>query len=308
MKIYSSAAAIVGSTPLVRLSGISEKLGLSTPIIAKLESANPTGSAKDRAALYMLNAAEEQGLIGEGAVIIESTSGNTGIALASLGTQRGYRVILTMPDTMSAERIKLLKAYGAEIVLTPGALGMNGAVEKANELAEKYPGSFIPNQFANSANADAHYNTTGPEIWEDTDGAVDILVACVGSGGTITGIGRYLKEHKPSVCVAAVQPERSPVLTGGEPGAHRIQGIGTNFIPEVLDMQLLDRVVSVGDDEAHEYMLMLARTEGILCGVSSGAALCAAVKLARCEENEGKMIVAVLPDTGERYLSLPEFE
>ena len=273
--------------------------------MAKLEYFNPTGSVKDRAALFMINDAERKGVLKSGGTIIEPTSGNTGIGLASIGTGRGYRVIIVMPDSMSEERRKLMKAYGAELVLTPGKEGMRGAIRKSEELKASMPDVVIMGQFSNNANADAHYMTTGPEIWKDTDGNVDIFVSAVGSGGTITGCGRYLKEHNPDITVIAVEPEASPVLSGGAPGVHRIQGIGAGFVPSVLDTAIYDRIVKVGDEDAFEMARMAGKTEGVLLGISSGAALAAAVKVAK--EAEGKTIVAMMPDSGDRYLSGPLF-
>ncbi len=305
--IYTSAEQLIGSTPMMELTNIEKKLSLKAKIIAKLEYLNPAGSVKDRAALYMLNDAEKRGLINKDSVIIEPTSGNTGIGLACIGAVRGYRVIIVMPDTMSAERRMLMTAYGAELELTDGKKGMKGAIERAEELAKLYPGSFIPGQFENKANALAHYETTGPEIFDDTDGNVDIFVAGVGTGGTITGIGRYLKEKKSDVKVVAVEPSGSPLLSKGEAGAHGLQGIGANFIPELLDTTVYDEIITITEDEAYEAGRMLGRSEGILCGISSGAALSAAIKLAQREENEGKNIVVLLPDTGDRYLSTALF-
>lgn len=303
--VYTSAQQLIGRTPLVELCNVEKEFGLKARLLAKLECFNPGGSAKDRVALSMLDDAEEKGLIGPGSVIIEPTSGNTGIGLAAVGAARGYRVIIVMPDTMSMERRLLMKAYGAELVLTEGAKGMQGSIEKAQELARQYPGSMVMGQFDNPANPKAHYLTTGPEIWEDTAGKVDCFVAGVGTGGTITGVGRYLKEQDPSVHVVAVEPASSPLLGGGTAGAHGLQGIGANFIPSVLDRQVYDRVVPVTEQEAYSAARMLGRTEGLLVGISSGAALHAAMELAKQPEYEGKTIVALLPDTGERYLSTP---
>lgn len=305
--IYTSVEQLIGKTPMLELTNIEKKLSLKAKIFAKLEYLNPAGSVKDRAALYMLNDAEERGLINKNSVIIEPTSGNTGIGLASIGTARGYRVIIVMPDTMSAERRVLMTAYGAELELTDGKKGMKGAIERAEELAAMYEGSFIPAQFENPANARAHYETTGPEIFADTEGEVDIFVAGVGTGGTITGIGRYLKEKNPDVKVVAVEPADSPLLSGGQAGAHGLQGIGANFIPELLDKTVYDEVMTITQNEAHEAGRMLGKSEGVLCGISSGAALSAAIKLAQMEENEGKNIVVLLPDTGDRYLSTALF-
>lgn len=303
-KICDSILETVGETPLVRLSRLEEKEGLEARILAKVEAFNPAGSAKDRIALNMIREAELSGRLRKGSVIIEPTSGNTGIGLAMVCAVKGYRVILTMPETMSVERQKLLAAYGAELVLTEGARGIAGAVEEAARLAEEIPDSFQPGQFVNQANPDMHMRTTGPEIWRDTAGEIDFFVAGVGTGGTITGTGAFLKKRNPEIRVVAVQPAGSPLLTGGKAGPHPIQGIGANFIPEILDMELYDEVLSAGGDAAVEAAAALAKTEGILAGISSGAAVWAAVELARRPENKGKTIVAFLPDTGERYLSL----
>ncbi len=292
---------LVGNTPLLEAVSIARELGLKSRVLLKLEYLNPTGSVKDRAALAMIDDAERSGRLGEGGTIIEPTSGNTGIGLAAIGTSRGYRVIIVMPDSMSEERRRLMRAYGAELVLTPGAEGMAGAIRKAESLSEEIPGSIVCGQFSNRANADAHYRTTGPEIWKDTDGHLDILVSAVGSGGTITGAGRYLKERDPSVSVVAVEPSASPVLSGGKAGRHGIQGIGAGFVPEVLDRGVIDAVETVSDEEAMEYARLAARKEGVLLGISSGAALAVALRLAR--KTEGKTIVAVMPDSGDRYLS-----
>ena len=306
-KIYTSADQLIGKTPLLRLTNLEKNEQLGATLLAKLEFFNPAGSAKDRVALNMILDAEEKGLLKPGATIIEPTSGNTGIGLAAVATVRGYKAIIVMPDSMSAERQILMGAYGAELVLTPGAEGMTGAIAKAEELAAAIPGSFIPDQFGNRANAEAHYKSTGPEIWADTDGQVDIFVACVGTGGTVTGTGRYLKEQNPAVKVVAVEPAESPLLSGGKAGPHGIQGIGANFIPKVLDTGVYDQVVTVTTGEAYETGRLLGKTEGILCGISSGASLRAAMELAKLPENEGKTIVALLPDTGDRYLSTPMF-
>ena len=300
MKIYTAVSQLVGRTPLLKLSYVQE-----ATVLAKLELFNPAGSAKDRVALAMIRDAEEKGLLKEGSVIIEPTSGNTGIGLAAMAAARGYRTIIVMPDSMSIERQKLMTAYGAELVLTPGTLGMQGAIEKAEEMAKAIPGSFIPDQFNNPANAKAHYETTGPEIWEDTDGTVDIFVAGVGTGGTITGTGRYLKEKNPNVQVVAVEPANSPLLSGGKAGPHGLQGIGANFIPGVLDQKIYDRVIPVTEEQAYAAARELGKKEGVLVGISSGAALYAAKLLA--EENPGKNIVVLLPDTGDRYLSTAMF-
>ena len=302
-QIYTSAEELIGRTPLLQL----KTTGLEARILVKLECFNPGGSAKDRAAVAMLNDAENRGILKPGAVIIEPTSGNTGIGLALVGTIRGYRVIIVMPDSMSMERRKLMGAYGAELVLTPGELGMTGAIAKAEELAASIPGSFIPGQFVNPANADAHFNTTGPEIWEDTQGSVDIFVAGVGTGGTVTGVGRYLKSKNPQVEVVAVEPAASPVLSGGKAGPHGIQGIGANFVPEVLDRTVIDRIMTAREGDACAAAREFGRTAGILVGISSGAALWAARELASLPENKGKTIVALLPDSGERYLSTTLF-
>jgi len=301
--IYPTMQQLIGRTPLLRAHNLERELGLNAQLLLKLECFNPAGSAKDRVALYMICEAEMQGKIGPGATIIEPTSGNTGIGLAAVCAVRGYRAIIVMPDTMSIERQLLMKAYGAEVVLTEGAKGMNGAIEKAEALAAEIPGSFIPDQFANPANAAAHEATTGPEIWADTDGKVDIFVAGIGTGGTITGVGRYLKKQNPAVRILGVEPASSPLLSGGQAGAHGLQGIGANFVPAVLDTSIYDSLAAVTEEEAYAAARLLARTEGVLTGISSGAALYAAIEAARQEENAGKTIVALLPDTGERYLS-----
>lgn len=293
--------ALIGRTPMLEAGNIMRSLGLRSRLLLKLEYLNPTGSVKDRAALYMIDDAEEKCLLQPGGTIIEPTSGNTGIGLASIGTSRGYRVIIVMPDSMSEERRILMKAYGAELVLTPGSEGMKGAIRRSEELAASIPGSVVMGQFSSSANARAHYETTGPEIWRDTEGSVDILVSAVGSGGTITGTGRFLKEMKPSVQVVAVEPSASPVLSGGEPGPHRIQGIGAGFIPSVLDRSVYDRIEQVTDEEAMEMARLAGCTEGVLLGISSGAALASAIRIAR--EEAGRTIVAIMPDSGDRYLS-----
>jgi len=307
-KIYTSADQLIGRTPLLELTHMEEKENLSAKVLAKLEYFNPAGSAKDRVALSMILDAEQRGLLQEGSTIIEPTSGNTGIGLACVAAARGYRTIIVMPDSMSAERQLLMGAYGAELVLTPGALGMSGAIEKAEELAKEIPGSFIPDQFGNPANAKAHYETTGPEIWEDTDGNVDIFVAGVGTGGTITGVGRYLKEKNPAVQVVAVEPADSPLLSGGKAGPHGLQGIGANFVPAVLDTTIYDRITPVTTEEAFAAARMMGKAEGILVGISSGAALHAALMLAKETENRGKTIAVLLPDTGDRYLSTDLFK
>lgn len=308
MNVYHSVAELIGNTPLLEVRQFAKKRGLRATVLVKLEGMNPAGSAKDRVALEMILRAEAEGKLRPGSVIIEPTSGNTGIGLASVARARGYRVILTMPDSMSQERRNLLAAYGAELVLTPGAQGMQGAVEKAEALAAEIPGSFVPGQFTNPHNPEAHYKTTGPEIWQDTGGQVDIFVATVGTGGTLTGTGRYLKEQNPAIRIVAVEPDASPLLSGGKAGPHGIQGIGANFVPEILDTALYDAVLRITDDEAYAYGRAMADDEGILVGISSGAALCAAAKLAARPENANKTIVAVLPDTGDRYLSTPLFQ
>lgn len=307
MKLYQSVSQLVGKTPLLALNHISSQLALPATILAKLECFNPAGSSKDRIALAMLDEAEEQGRLTPSSVIIEPTSGNTGIGIAAVAASRGYKVMLTMPETMSVERRNLLKAYGAELVLTPGTLGMKGAIAKAEELANEIPGAFIPGQFENAKNPEMHYKTTGPEIWADTEGKVDILVAGVGTGGTISGIGKYLKEQNPAVQVVAVEPSGSPVLTTGKGGAHKIQGIGAGFVPNTLDTEVYDEVIPVKDEDAFEMGRLMPKTEGMLVGISSGAALYAAVQLARRPENKDKVIVVMMPDTGERYLSSAMF-
>ena len=307
MKVYKSIEELIGKTPLMELCGVEKKFGLKAKLFAKLEYFNPVGSIKDRAALEMILDAEEKGLLKEGSVIIEPTSGNTGIGLSAIAASRGYKTVIVMPDTMSVERRTLMKAYGAELILTDGALGMNGAIQKAEELKKEIPGSIIAGQFVNPANAMAHFKTTGPEIWEDTDGCVDILVAGAGTGGTITGTGRYLKSKNSDVKVVAVEPKNSAVLSGGKPGPHGLQGIGAGFIPEILDKEIIDDIISIENEEAYEAGRMLGKTEGILVGISSGAALSAAIKLSELPENEGKNIVVILPDTGDRYLSTVMF-
>ena len=307
-KVYDSILDLVGKTPLVELKRIEEKEGLQAKLIAKVESFNPAGSVKDRIAKAMIEDAEAKGLLKEGSVIIEPTSGNTGIGLAAAATVKGYRMILTMPETMSVERRNIVKAYGAEVVLTDGTKGMKGAIEKADELAKEIPNNFIAGQFVNPANPETHKKTTGPEIWEDTDGAVDIFVAGVGTGGTITGTGEYLKEKKPEVKVIAVEPASSPVLSEGVSGPHKIQGIGAGFVPETLNTGIYDEIIKVENEDAFETGRYLAAEEAILAGISSGAALYAAIQLAKREENKGKTIVALLPDTGDRYLSSPMFD
>lgn len=307
-KIYTSADQLIGGTPLLELRNVEAAEGLSARILGKLEYLNPAGSVKDRVARAMIDDAEESGLLKKTSVIIEPTSGNTGIGLASVAASRGYRIIIVMPETMSVERRQLMKAYGAELVLTDGTKGMKGAVEKAEELAREIPDSFIPGQFVNPANPAAHESTTGPEIWRDTDGKVDIFVAGVGTGGTITGVGRYLKKQNPKVQVVAVEPASSPLLGKGVAGSHKIQGIGANFIPEVLDRAVYDEIIAVENEDAFVAGRQLGRREGVLVGISSGAALWAAIELAKRPENAGKTIVALLPDTGDRYLSTPMFE
>lgn len=308
MRVFNNITGLIGHTPLVEINRFTEKLGLKARILVKLELFNPAGSVKDRIALSMIEDAEKKGLLKPGSVIIEPTSGNTGIGLASIAASKGYRAVFTMPETMSAERRKLLQAYGAEIVLTEGAKGMKGAIAKAEELARQTPGSFIPGQFVNPANPEAHVRTTGPEIWDDTDGKVDIFVAGVGTGGTVTGTGRYLKSKNPAVRVVAVEPAASPVLTLGKAGPHAIQGIGAGFVPEVLDTKIYDEVIDVTNEDALATGREIARKEGFLVGISSGAALFAAVELARRPENASKLIVALLPDNGDRYLSTKLFE
>ena len=305
--IYTSADQLIGHTPLLELKGIEKELGLKARILAKLEYFNPAGSVKDRIAKAMIDDAEAQGLLGPGAVIIEPTSGNTGIGLAAVAAARGYRIIIVMPDTMSVERRQLMRAYGAELVLTEGAKGMKGAIAKAEELAREIPHSFIPGQFVNPANPAAHRATTGPEIWADTDGQVDFFVAGVGTGGTITGVGEYLKEQKPGVKIVAVEPKDSPVLSEGKAGPHKIQGIGAGFVPQVLNTAVYDEIIPVSNEDAFATGRMISRREGVLVGISSGAATFAAIELARREENAGKTIVVLLPDTGDRYLSTPMF-
>lgn len=305
--VYSSLSELVGKTPLLELTRYNKKHALSASVLAKLEYFNPAGSVKDRVGKALIEDAEQRGLLKEGSVIIEPTSGNTGIGLASAGISKGYEVILTMPETMSAERRSLLKAYGAKLVLTEGAKGMNGAIAKARELAQEIPGSYIPGQFVNPANPAVHKATTGPEIWEDTDGKVDIFVAGVGTGGTVTGVGEYLKSKKPDVKIVAVEPEASPVLSGGKPGPHKIQGIGAGFVPDIMNLEIVDEIIQVPNDAALETSRELSKTEGLLVGISSGAAVWAASRLADREENKGKQIVVLLPDTGERYLSTELF-
>lgn len=307
-RIYTSADQMIGGTPLLELTRIEKETGAKAHILAKLEYLNPAGSVKDRVGKAMIDDAEKRGLLKPGSTIIEPTSGNTGIGLASVAAARGYKIIIVMPDSMSVERRQLMKAYGARLVLTEGAKGMTGAIKKAEELAREIPGAFIPGQFVNPANAKAHEETTGPEIWTDTDGAVDIFVAGVGTGGTITGVGRYLRSRNPHVRIVAVEPKDSPVLSGGAAGPHKLQGIGAGFVPEVLDTEIYDEIVQVTGEDAFAMGKMMGQKEGVLVGISSGAALWAAVRLAKDPENAGKNIVVLLPDTGDRYLSTPLFE
>ena len=306
--IYKGTLGLIGNTPLVEVENIEKELNLPATLLVKLEYLNPAGSVKDRIAKAMIEDAEEKGILKKGSVIIEPTSGNTGIGLAAIAAVKGYRIILTMPETMSIERRNILKAFGAEIVLTEGARGMKGAIEKADELAKEIPDSFIPGQFVNPANAAMHRKTTGPEIYKDTDGAVDIFVAGVGTGGTLTGVGEYLKSVKPEVQVVAVEPAGSPVLSGGSAGAHKLQGIGAGFVPEVLNTEIYDEVMPIDNDVAFDMAKLLAKKEGVLVGISSGAALYAAIQLAKRPENKGKTIVALLPDSGDRYYSTPLFQ
>ena len=306
-RIFTSADQLIGHTPLLQVTHIEEQEKLEASVLVKLEYFNPAGSVKDRIGKAMIDDAEAKGLLKKGATIIEPTSGNTGIGLAAVAAARGYRIIIVMPDTMSVERRQLMKAYGAELVLTEGAKGMKGAIAKADELAAQIPGSFIPGQFVNPANPAAHYAATGPEIWEDTDGQVDIFVAGVGTGGTVTGVGKYLKEKKPQVQVVAVEPKDSPVLSEGHAGPHKIQGIGAGFVPQVLDTGIYDEVIPVANEDAFATGKLMGKKEGVLVGISSGAALFAAIQLAKRPENKGKTIVALLPDTGDRYLSTPLF-
>lgn len=307
-KIYKSVEELIGKTPLLELTNLEQKMGLKATLLAKVEALNPGGSAKDRVAKRMVEDAEKAGILKEGATIIEPTSGNTGIGLAVMAAARGYRAIIVMPDTMSMERRLLMTAFGAELVLTEGAKGMAGAIEKAEELAKEIPNSFIPGQFDNPSNPAAHYDTTGPEIWEDTDGKVDIFVAGIGTGGTLTGVGRYLKEKNPNVKIIGVEPASSPLLTKGTAGPHGLQGIGANFVPSILDTELYDEVLTVTEEEAYEAGRALARKEGLLAGISAGAAVHAAAEVAKRPENAGKTVVVLLPDTGDRYLSTPMFQ
>ena len=305
--IYTSADQLIGKTPLLELTHIEKKFGLKAKVLAKLEYFNPAGSVKDRIAKAMIDDAEAKGLLKEGSVIIEPTSGNTGIGLASVAAARGYRIIIVMPETMSVERRQLMKAYGAELVLTEGAKGMKGAIAKADELAKEIPDSFVPGQFVNPANPKAHFETTGPEIWADTDGKVDCFVAGVGTGGTVTGVGQYLKSRNPAVKVVAVEPKSSAVLSTGVAGSHKIQGIGAGFVPDVLDTKVYDEIIPVANEDAFATGKLIGHSEGVLVGISSGAAVWAAIELAKRPENKGKTIVALLPDTGDRYLSTPLF-
>ena len=306
--IYTSVSQLVGGTPLLELSNIEKELGLNARVLVKLEGMNPAGSAKDRIARCMLDEAEADGTIKPGATIVEPTSGNTGIGLASIGASRGYKVIIVMPDSMSVERIKTMQGYGAEVVLTPGSLGMAGAVEKANEIQAETPGSWVAGQFSNPSNPKAHYQTTGPEIWRDTEGSVNIFVAGIGTGGTISGVGAYLKEQNPTIEIYGVEPDTSPLLTKGYAGSHGIQGIGANFVPETLDTEIYDEVLTATLDDSYKYARMVGHKEGVLVGISSGAAVWAAIELAKKPENEGKTIVALLADDGSKYLSTALFE
>ena len=306
-KIFTSVEQLIGNTPLLELTGLEKKLGLKAKIYAKLEYLNPAGSSKDRVGKKMIEEAEKSGKLNKDSVIIEPTSGNTGIGIASVAAAKGYRVIIVMPDTMSAERRQLMKAYGAELVLTDGEKGMAGAIEKAAELEKEIKGGFVAGQFVNPANPKAHYETTGPEIWDDTDGEVDIFVAGIGTGGTITGTGQYLKEKNPDVKIIAVEPKSSAVLSGGASGSHKLQGIGAGFVPEILDTDIYDEIIAVSDEDAYETGRIVGKTEGVLVGISSGAALVGAIEMAKREENAGKKIVVLLPDTGDRYLSTPDY-
>lgn len=308
MRIYKSVTELIGKTPIIESVNTEKKIGAKANIFAKLEYFNPAGSVKDRVARSIIENAEKSGILKKGSVIIEPTSGNTGIGLAAIAASKGYEIIIVMPETMSVERRKLMKAYGAKLVLTDGSKGMSGAIAKADELSKEIEGSFVAGQFVNPSNPEAHYLTTGPEIWEDMDGKVDIFVAGVGTGGTVTGVGKYLKEKNPDVKVVAVEPASSPVLSGGNPGPHKIQGIGAGFVPEILDTSVYDEIIKVENDDAMNMGREFGKTEGILVGISSGAALWAAAELSKKEENKGKNIVVLLPDTGERYLSTPMFE
>lgn len=307
MNIYKNVTDLIGKTPIIELKKVENNVSAKAAILAKLECFNPAGSAKDRVAASMIEDAEKRGILKKGSVIIEPTSGNTGIGLAAVAAAKGYRVILTMPDSMSIERQNLLKAYGAQIVLTEGAKGMKGAIEEAEELKRKIDGSIIPGQFVNEMNPTAHYRTTGPEIWEDTDGKIDIFVAGIGTGGTLSGVGKFLKEKNPDIKIVGIEPEDSPLISKGVAGPHGIQGIGANFVPDILDTEVIDEIITVTSEDAYKYGRMLAREEGILVGISSGAAVYGAAELAKRIENKGKVIVALLPDTGERYLSTPMF-
>ena len=308
MNVYKSITQLIGNTPMLELSGIGKMQSLDAKVLAKLEYFNPAGSVKDRVGLAMLNDAEQAGVLTKDTVIIEPTSGNTGIGIAAVASARGYRTVIVMPDSMSVERQKLLKAYGAELVLTDGKLGMTGAIKKAEELKEEYGNAFIPGQFTNPANPKCHELTTGPEIWDATDGVIDIFIAGAGTGGTVSGVGKFLKSKNPDIKIIAVEPKSSPVLSGGMAGAHKIQGIGAGFVPDTLDMSVVDEVVTVSDDEALNMIKTLVKTDGILCGVSSAAAVCATIKVAKRENNTKKTIVTLLPDGGEKYLSLPIFD
>ncbi|MBR0359927.1 MAG: cysteine synthase A [Clostridia bacterium] len=308
MEIYKNITELIGNTPLLELSGIAKQTDSKAKILAKLEYFNPAGSVKDRVGLAMLNEAEKSGVLKKDTVIIEPTSGNTGIGIAAVASARGYRTVIVMPDSMSVERQKLLKAYGAELVLTDGKLGMTGAIKKAEELKKEYGNAFIPGQFTNPANPKSHELTTGPEIWNDTDGKVDIFIAGAGTGGTVSGVGRFLKSKNPDIKIIAVEPASSAVLSGGVAGAHKIQGIGAGFVPDTLDMSVIDEIIKVGDDEALSMIKTLVKADGVLCGVSSAAAVCGAIKVAKRETSTGKTIVTLLPDGGEKYLSLPIFD
>ena len=308
MDVYKSVTELIGNTPILELSGISKQMNTNARILAKLEYFNPAGSVKDRVGLAMLDDAEKSGVLRKDTVIIEPTSGNTGIGIAAVASARGYRTVIVMPDSMSVERQKLLKAYGAELVLTDGKLGMTGAIKKAEELKKEYGNAFIPGQFTNPANPKCHELTTGPEIWNATDGKVDIFIAGAGTGGTVSGVGKYLKSKNPNIKIIAVEPASSPVLSGGEAGAHKIQGIGAGFVPQTLDMSVVDEVVTVDDEEALAMIKKLVKSDGVLCGVSSAAAVCASLEVAKREESTGKTIVTLLPDGGEKYLSLPIFD